>query len=476
MNHEGMIRRAGMLLVCALSIAAVVRAQTPTGLYLYNCRSDTPMTDMIVATDLNRSAAKYKVEFEIDGDWSRIPPIELDQNSRKSFSEFLQLQFDVPYRVRFSVKQSASDPLWSSPGPPSCPFRLRNTLRVYSCPADMPMTEMILANDFNRSARKYRFEFAQAGNWSAVPPVELDQNSRRTYAEFPQLQFDIPYTVRVSVKQNATDEHWALPVPEQPCTFTLRNVLRLYSCPAVMPMTEMIIANDFNHGFARYKVELAENGDWNLGTAIELDQSSRKTYADFSQIRYDTPYAIRISVKKRASDALWSGAGPVCTLRTAPCPKPLQVAVKKTSSECDTAGSAVATVTGGLQPYAYYWSPRDVKTSTIGGLQAGIHIVTVTDVRGCKGTAQVAITTANTPLSLCISTEEATCGGTTDGVAVATASGGLGPYTFSWSTNPAQSAPAATGLGEGSYSVLVTDANGCTKKGVAVITRRNCTP
>src|SRR5690606_18493140 len=40
--------------------------------------------------------------------------------------------------------------------------------------------------------------------------------------------------------------------------------------------------------------------------------------------------------------------------------------------------------------------------------------------------------------------------------------GGTTPYTYSWNTNPAQTTATAHNLSAGTYTVTVTDKNGCT--------------
>lgn len=57
------------------------------------------------------------------------------------------------------------------------------------------------------------------------------------------------------------------------------------------------------------------------------------------------------------------------------------------------------------------------------------------------------------------------CNGGNNGSASVTASGGISPYTFSWTTAPVQTSSTATGLSAGTYTVIVADANGCTNGG-----------
>lgn len=56
---------------------------------------------------------------------------------------------------------------------------------------------------------------------------------------------------------------------------------------------------------------------------------------------------------------------------------------------------------------------------------------------------------------------------TGDGAATAVASGGQPPYSYEWSDG--QTSQTATGLPEGTYSVTVTDSNGCTAEGEAEV-------
>ncbi len=71
------------------------------------------------------------------GDWKNATVIELDNSSRKVFSDFPQLKFDAAYTARFSVLQS--DGSWSGPGAESCAFRLKNFVRLYSCKSEIPI-------------------------------------------------------------------------------------------------------------------------------------------------------------------------------------------------------------------------------------------------------------------------------------------------------------------------------------------------
>lgn len=65
-------------------------------------------------------------------------------------------------------------------------------------------------------------------------------------------------------------------------------------------------------------------------------------------------------------------------------------------------------------------------------------------------------------LTVNVVTTNATCGGSCDGTATATPSGGTPPYTYSWNTVPVQTTPTPSGLCPGVYIVTVMDSTGTT--------------
>ena len=89
---------------------------------------------------------------------------------------------------------------------------------------------------------------------------------------------------------------------------------------------------------------------------------------------------------------------------------------------------------------------------------AGTFNFTVTDANGC--TAQTGITiTQPTALSGTATAGPASCNGGSNGTATISPSGGTAPYTYLWSNGA--TTQTATGLPSGTYTVTVTDANGC---------------
>ncbi|MCF8275730.1 MAG: gliding motility-associated C-terminal domain-containing protein, partial [Flavobacteriales bacterium] len=121
-------------------------------------------------------------------------------------------------------------------------------------------------------------------------------------------------------------------------------------------------------------------------------------------------------------------------------------------------GSASVAVQGGTAPYTYSWSNGGTSAS-VNGLAAGTYSVTVTDHNGCTGNCSVVVGEANTLTANCTPTN-GTCSNNNLGSATVTASGGTSPFTYVWSNGATSS--AISNLTAGSYSVTVTDANGCT--------------
>ncbi|PKP39857.1 MAG: hypothetical protein CVT98_00230, partial [Bacteroidetes bacterium HGW-Bacteroidetes-15] len=152
------------------------------------------------------------------------------------------------------------------------------------------------------------------------------------------------------------------------------------------------------------------------------------------------------------------------TIDTITVETPSQILANLTSTNvtcngvCD--GTATANPTGGVAPYTYLWMPGGQTTPTISNLCAGTYIVTITDNNGCSIMDSVVIIEP-TAILITSSSTNPTCNGDCDATALATASGGTAPYSYSWNTSPIQNNSLATGLCAGAYTVTVTDNNGC---------------
>jgi hypothetical protein len=123
----------------------------------------------------------------------------------------------------------------------------------------------------------------------------------------------------------------------------------------------------------------------------------------------------------------------------------------------DTNGTSQALPQGGTQPYRYAWS-TDETTSSISNLTDGMYSVVVVDTRGCTTFGQTEVVVPNSLAAEAVVTPP-TCEGYTDGSIVLTVTGGKTDYDYKWQHGPETA--NVSDIGHGTYTVVVTDANGC---------------
>ncbi|WP_420388274.1 PKD domain-containing protein [Roseivirga sp.] len=150
-------------------------------------------------------------------------------------------------------------------------------------------------------------------------------------------------------------------------------------------------------------------------------------------------------------------------------PAPLTLSSSKVDVLCngDATGSIDLTVSGGTVGYTYSWS-NGATTQDISNLVAGTYTVTVTDANGCTANTSVTINEP-TALNLTTNASNVSCQGNGDGSIDLNVTGGSGAYTYFWNTGA--TGQDLSGLSPGTYSVTVTDANGCTETTSVVITQ-----
>ena len=122
-------------------------------------------------------------------------------------------------------------------------------------------------------------------------------------------------------------------------------------------------------------------------------------------------------------------------------------------------GTATVTPSDGVAPFTYLWSDGQTSATAL-GLGAGTYNVVVTDAAGGTSSCDV-ILNEPSPLTCSVTTTDATCFGFSDGSAMVSASGGTAGYTYLWSNGVTTG--SNPNLVEDTYSVTVTDANGCTE-------------
>jgi len=121
-------------------------------------------------------------------------------------------------------------------------------------------------------------------------------------------------------------------------------------------------------------------------------------------------------------------------------------------------GSATVSGAGGNGTFSYLWSNGET-TASVTGLAAGTYVAVVTDGENCTASVSATITQPNALLANASATGE-TANGANNGTATANPSGGTPGYTYAWSNGG--TTQTITNLAPGSYTVNVTDMNGCT--------------
>lgn len=138
----------------------------------------------------------------------------------------------------------------------------------------------------------------------------------------------------------------------------------------------------------------------------------------------------------------------------------LSVTTTPIGETCQNAcnGSVSSTVNGGTAPYTYSWS-NGASASSISNLCPATYTVQVTDQNGCTGNANGIVAAGNNNLNVAVTASDVTCAGACDGGLTGSASGGTAPYDYLWSDN--STFANISNKCPGTYSVTVTDQNGC---------------
>jgi gliding motility-associated-like protein len=133
-------------------------------------------------------------------------------------------------------------------------------------------------------------------------------------------------------------------------------------------------------------------------------------------------------------------------------------------------GAATVSATGGTGSYTYTWTPSGGTAATASSLTAGTYTCTVKDANNCTTTVTATITQPATLLGSSITAStNVLCRGNATGAATVTAIGGSGLYTYLWAPSGGTAA-SANSLTAGTYTVTVSDANGCNIPSTATVT------
>ncbi len=132
-------------------------------------------------------------------------------------------------------------------------------------------------------------------------------------------------------------------------------------------------------------------------------------------------------------------------------------------------GTATVSVSSSTVGLTYSWSP----TGNTSNIQTNIPFNTTYSVTmsngGCVVTKTVQIANNPPPSITSFSVTSPLCNGQSNGIIVANLTSGNPPFTFTWSPTITQTTQTVTGVGFGTYSVLVLDNNGCSTTSVVTV-------
>lgn len=150
-------------------------------------------------------------------------------------------------------------------------------------------------------------------------------------------------------------------------------------------------------------------------------------------------------------------------------PQPIVVSETVSPVQCygENNGSISLTVTGGTGNYTYQWN-NGSSASTLNNLIAATYTVTVTDANGCSAVKNITLSQPS-QMQAAANVTHVACNGSATGSISLNVSGGVSPYQFSWSNQ--SNSQNLHNITAGNYSVVITDASGCTAAASAVVTQ-----
>ena len=156
----------------------------------------------------------------------------------------------------------------------------------------------------------------------------------------------------------------------------------------------------------------------------------------------------------------------ISSVVTAQCNFTISTSITNVTCYMGTNGSVTATVTGGTAPYQYQLSEAGAGAwqtpNSFTALGAGTYPLSVRDATGCIKTIYITVTQPAALVTTYTATD-ATCAGSNNGSITTSTSGGVSPYTYSWTKDGSafSTTPNISGLSPANYLITVTDASGC---------------
>lgn len=251
------------------------------------------------------------------------------------------------------------------------------------------------------------------------------------------------------------------PVVDAPGTYTLIVTDVQNGCTAIdevtvfpgpaIPQQDFAVTNatcqginngsiDLTMSVGQAPIDFAWSGPSTFSASTEdIDNLSPGTYNLVAQDNTGCTYYANVEVEQATSMVVTVNVAPVSCI--------------------GNDGTITLAVTGGTPPYTYLWNTGAI-TPTVQGISPGVYSVTITDASGCSTVVPPITITQQPVISLIITELSNSC---SNAALQAIATGGALPYTYNWSgpNNFTSATPNINVAFSGLYTVIITDANGC---------------
>lgn len=225
------------------------------------------------------------------------------------------------------------------------------------------------------------------------------------------------------------------------------------ACPTIQTAGVNVSCNAGSNGSATVTIISPSTGPyvytWSQGT-ITSTAALSSTITNLSAGTYT------VNIKDQTTGCVVVGAVVINA------PDPISITGVSSSVNCFGAasGGVNVNVTGGTPSYSYSWSgPTTANVEDLTNALAGAYTLTVTDSKSCVKSANFSITQPIEALNHSSIVSNADCNGTATGDIDLTVWGGTAPYAYSWSNGSL--AQDIVNLTQGTYTINVTDAKGC---------------
>jgi gliding motility-associated-like protein len=236
------------------------------------------------------------------------------------------------------------------------------------------------------------------------------------------------------------------------CTFTTSVNVANQSAPSVL---SVVPTNVTCYGASNGSATIAANGG--TGT-LQYSIDNGSTFQNSNTFNNLSPGNYQVVV----TDA--NGCTAISTFVISQ-PTQLNATFNTVNTTCTSANGTISVnATGGTPGYQYSFNngASFQNNPTLSGILSGTYNILVTDINGCSSIGSATLTDAPGPVVSNVSASNITCFGLINGSATININGGSNPVTYSLNSGAPQSTGIFNNLSNGSYTVLITDANGCT--------------